>query len=196
MTRTFGIALALMLASTAQAGEDPNTLPEVKPLQGLIGNFRQERDLKAVKFFASEEQGKYLTGEYWSKATPEQQQQFTQNFQELFAKIAFPKLRKNFEHMAGVVYTAPRVEKGKTIVDAVVEIDHPLKKQELKLQCWVTQEKGQWKVVDISVSNDSILQDIRDAHIMPRLKAGGWDKLFQAMKDKMAEKEMAAIKLK
>ena len=75
-------------------------------------------------------------------------------------------------------------------------IDHPVKKQELKLKYWVAQEKGQWKVVDVSVLGDSMLQGIRDDQVQPLLKEGGWDKLLKAMKDKLAEKELASIKLK
>ncbi|HYV45175.1 MAG TPA: ABC transporter substrate-binding protein [Myxococcaceae bacterium] len=187
---------ALMLAGAASAGEDAKNLPEVKPLAAIIGNVRQERDVKALTYFAAEAQGKFLTGDYWSKATPDQQAQFTKGFQELFAKIAFPKVRKNFEHLGGVVYEAPETQGGKTTVASVVSIDHPVKKQELKLNYWVVQEKGQWKVVDVKVLGDSMLEGVRDDQVLPLLKEGGWDKLLKAMKDKLAEPELAKVKLK
>ncbi|HVE87898.1 MAG TPA: ABC transporter substrate-binding protein [Myxococcales bacterium] len=199
MTKTCTLlaAAAVIAASvSARAAEDAKNLPEVKPLQAIIGNIRQERDLKALTYFAAEEQGKYLTGEYWAKATPAQQQEFTKGFQELFAKIAFPKVRKNFEHLAAVLYEPPKKEGEKTTVASVVQIDHPVKKQELKLKYWVAQEKGSWRVVDVSVLGDSMLQGIRDDQVIPLLKEGGWEKLLKAMKDKLAEKEIAGIKLK
>lgn len=189
-------AAVLALAGSALAAEDAKNLPQVKPLQALIGNVRQGRDLKALSYFAAEEQGKYLTGEYWAKATPAQQQEFNKGFQELFAKIAFPKVRKNFEHLGAVLYEPPKTDGGKTTVASVVHLDHPVKKQELKLKYWVAQEKGQWKVVDVSVLGDSMLQGIRDDQVIPLLKEGGWEKLLGAMKDKLAEKELASIKLK
>ena len=196
LARWAAAAVAMALAGAAMAGDDAKNLPEVKPLAAIIGNVRQERDLKALSYFAAEEQGKFLTGEYWAKATPAQQQEFTKGFQELFAKIAFPKVRKNFEHLAAVLYEPPKTEGGKTTVASVVQIDHPVKKQELKLKYWVVQEKGQWKVVDVSVLGDSMLQGVRDDQVIPLLKEGGWEKLLKAMKDKLAEKELAAIKLK
>jgi phospholipid transport system substrate-binding protein len=187
---------ALMLAGAAAAGEDTKNLPEVKPLVAIIGNVRQGRDLKALTYFAAEEQGKFLTGDYWAKATPAQQAEFTKGFQELFAKIAFPKVRSNFEHLAAVLYDPPKKEGGKTTVASVVSIDHPVKKQELKLNYWVTEEKGQWKVVDVKVLGDSMLEGVRDDQVQPLLKEGGWDKLLKAMKDKLAEKDLANVKLK
>jgi phospholipid transport system substrate-binding protein len=189
-------AIALALAGAALAGDDAKNLPEVKPLAAIIGNVRQERDVKALTYFAAEEQGKFLTGEYWAKATPAQQQEFTKGFQEMFAKIAFPKVRKNFEHLATVLYEPPKTEGGKTTVASVISLDHPVKKQELKLKYWVAQEKGQWKVVDVAVLGDSMLEGVRDDQVLPLLKEGGWDKLLKAMKDKLAEKELASIKLK
>ncbi|HEY8209318.1 MAG TPA: ABC transporter substrate-binding protein [Myxococcaceae bacterium] len=189
-------ALALALAGAALAGGDAKNLPEVKPLAAIIGNVRQERDLKALSYFAAEEQGKFLTGEYWAKATPAQQAEFTKGFQELFAKIAFPKVRKNFEHLGTVLYEPPKTEGGKTTVASVVTIDHPVKKQELKLKYTVAQEKGQWKVVDVAVLGDSMLLGVRDDQVQPLLMEGGWEKLLKAMKDKLAEKELASIKLK
>lgn len=190
------VAAALALAAAAAAAEDPKNLPEVKPLVAIIGNVRQSRDLKALTYFNAEEQGKYLAGEHWAKATPAQQQEFNKGFQELFAKIAFPKVRKNFEHLATVLYEAPKTDGGKTTVASVIVIDVAGKKQELKLKYWVAQEKGQWKVVDVAVLGDSMMQGIRDDQVLPLLKEGGWDKLLKAMKDKLAEKELAAIKLK
>ena len=59
------------------------------------------------------------------RATPAQQAEFTKGFQELFAKIAFPKVRKNFEHLGTVLYEPPKTEGGKTTVASVVQIDHP-----------------------------------------------------------------------
>ena len=187
--------LALALPAQVQAA-DAKKLPEVKPLQTLIGNVRQSRDLKALTYFAAEEQGKYLTGEHWAKATPAQQQEFTKGFQQLFAKIAFPKVRKNFEHLGAVLYDDPKTDGGKTTVTSLLQLDHPVKKQELKLRYWVAQEKGQWKVVDVSVLGDSMLQGIRDDQVIPLLKEGGWEKLLKAMRDKLAEKELAEVTLK
>lgn len=196
LARWSAAAIALAMAGAALAGDDTKNLPEVKPLAAIIGNVRQERDLKALTYFNAEEQGKFLAGEYWAKATPAQQAEFTKGFQELFAKIAFPKVRKNFEHLAAVLYESPKTEGGKTTVASVVSIDHPVKKQELKLKYWVAQEKGQWKVVDVTVLGDSMLEGVRDDQVVPLLKEGGWDKLLKAMKDKLAEKELASIKLK
>ena len=186
----------LALASSAAAGEDAKNLPEVKPLAAIIGNIRQGRDLKAVSYFASDDQGKYLTGDAWAKATDAQKADFNKGFGELFAKIAFPKVRKNFEHLATVLYEPPKADAGKTTVASVIQIDHPVKKQELKLKYWVVQDKGQWKVVDVSVLGDSMLQGIRDDQVLPLLKEGGWEKLLKAMHDKLAEPELASIKLK
>jgi phospholipid transport system substrate-binding protein len=195
LSRLAGLAAGLALAGAAFAA-DGSKSPEAKPLQAVIGNIRQSRDLKALSYFHGDEQGKFLTGEYWAKATPEQQKEFVKRFHELFGKIAFPKVRRNFEHLATVLYDPPKKDGDRTTVESVVKIDHPVNKQELKLRYWVAQDKAAWKVVDVEVLGDSMLKSIRDDQVIPLLKEGGWDKLLKAMRDKLAEKELADAKLK
>jgi phospholipid transport system substrate-binding protein len=62
-----------------------------------------------------------------------------------------------------------------------------VKKQEMKLQYSLAQEKGAWKVVDVAVLGDSMLTGIRDDQVRPIMKQGGWDHLLDLMRKKEAE---------
>ena len=79
-------------------------------------------------------------------------------------------------------------------VASTVVIDHPMKKQELKLKYVLAKDKAGWKVVDVAVLGDSMLTGIRDDQVRPLLKEGGWDALLKAMREKDKELEKVVLK--
>jgi len=158
-----------------------------KPVKTVVQSVRYEKDDAALKHFASEDQGKFLLGDDWAKGSEAQRKEFTQRFNSLFAKIAFPKIRENFKNLASITYEDPKVEGDKARLKSTIVIDHPVKKQELKLEYTVVKVKGTWKVFDVSVLGDSMLTGIRDDQVRPIMKEGGWPKLLESMRQKDAE---------
>jgi phospholipid transport system substrate-binding protein len=165
----------------------------VKPLKTVVGSVRYSKDAAALKLFANEDQGKLLLGDDWEKGTADQRKEFTQLFQTLFAKIAFPKVRKNFEHLDSITYEEPKMDGARAEVASTILLMHPLKKQELKLKYTLVNKDG-WRVVDVAVLGDSMLQGIRDDQIGPIMKEGGWPHLLDLMRQKAKELEGQAAK--
>ena len=165
-----------------------------KPVKTVVQSVRFNKDDLALKQLANEEQGRFLLGEDWEKGTPAQRQEFTRLFNSLFSKIAFPKVRENFKNLTSITYEDPAVEGAKAKVKSTIVIEHPMKKQELKLKYAVVQDKSAWKVVDVSVLGDSMLTGIRDDQVRPLLKEGGWKALLDAMRAK--DKELASVQVK
>jgi len=184
--------LALMVAVPAFAAESKDD--PTKPIKAVVGSVRQGRDVAALKYFAPEEQGKLLTGDYWAKGTEAQRKEFTSLFQTLFAKMAFPKIRENFKNLDTILYEAPKTEGNQATVGSTILINHPLKKQELKVKYTVTKEASGWQVVDVAVLGDSMLQGVRDDQVIPLLKEGGWDGLLKAMRTKADELKSVQLK--
>lgn len=190
LARTVAVVCALAVAAPALA----NDAAVVKPLKTVIGSVRYSKDLAALKQFAGEAQGKALTTDDWEKATPEQRKEFMKLFHTLFAKIAFPKIRSNFEHLGAVNYDKPAIDGDKAVVASTIVIDHPMKKQELKVKYDLVKDGKAWKVVDVAVLGDSMLAGIREDQVKPILKEGGWPLLLETMRKK--EAELASVKLK
>jgi phospholipid transport system substrate-binding protein len=180
-------ALLVSLLGATLAGAAPANDAVTKPLKTVIGSIRYSKDPAAIKQFAGEEQGKALLGEEWAKGTDVQRKEFVQLFHQLFAKIAFPKVRENFKHLESVTYETPEVSEGRARVGSTIVILHPMKKQELKLKYDLVNDKGAWRVVDVAVLGDSMLAGIRDDQVQPLLKEGGWEALLKAMRDKAKE---------
>lgn len=185
MNRTLVIAATLAFALPAFAGTPKDEVS--KPLKVIINSVRYGKDLAALKLFAGEEQGKFLLGDDWAKGTPEQQKEFIALFHQLFGKIAFPKIRANFENLDTVIYDEPTVTGDKAAIASTILINHPAKKQELKVKYEVAKSAAGWKVIDVAVLGDSMLIGIRDDQIKPIMKEGGWPNLLKLMKDKDAE---------
>ena len=197
MTPTRLLCAALLFAAPAfAAGKNPEVS---KPLTTIINSIRYGRDLAAIKHFHGEEQGKFLMGEDWAKGTDPQRKEFAEVFHTLFAKIAFPNMRKNFEHLQPPLYGDPRIDGDKAEVDSTLIILHPLKKQELKLKYTMAKDKAAWKVVDVAVLGDSMLEGIRDQITEIKKEADGkkeprWDAVLKAMKDKAEEVKSVTLK--
>jgi phospholipid transport system substrate-binding protein len=189
--RSVPLLAALVLSLPALAA--PNEAVS-KPVKTVVQSVRYGKDLAALKHFGGEQQARFLVGAEWDKATEPQRKEFIQLFHNLFAKIAFPKVRDNFKNLAGITYTDPEVTGEEAKVASTIVIDHPLKKQELKLKYSLAKDKAGWKVVDVAVLGDSMLTGIRDDQVQPLLKEGGWEALLKAMREK--DKEFASVQLK
>ena len=155
-----------------------------KPLKTVVNSVRYGKDLLALKNFAGEEQGKLLVGDDWAKGTDAQRKEFVELFHLLFGKVAFPKIRKNFENLDTVLYDEPTLTGDKAAVSSTILINHPLKKQELKVKYQLIKNAAGWQVIDVAVLGDSMLKGIRDDQIIPLLQEGGWAKLLEAMRKK------------
>ncbi|NOJ92777.1 ABC transporter substrate-binding protein [Corallococcus sp. CA049B] len=191
--RTLPFLVALTFAVPALAA--PKASEAItKPVKTVVQSVRYEKDLKALENLGSDQQGLFLLGDEWTKATDAQRKEFTQLFQSLFARIAFPKVRENFKNLDSITYDEPQVTGDKALVGSTIFINHPLKKQEMKLKYAVEKVGSGWKVVDVSVLGDSMLTGIRDDQVRPLFKEGGWDGLLGAMRAK--NNELGAVKLK
>ncbi|MBX5481877.1 MAG: ABC transporter substrate-binding protein [Myxococcaceae bacterium] len=184
LTRSLTLAAVVAFAGSAAAASNDAV---VRPLKTVVNSIKVGRDGLALKQFAGEEQGKALTTDDWEKATPEQRKEFVELFHKLFAQIAFPKIRENFKNLGAVNYDEPEIDGSKASVASTIVIDHPLKKQELKLKYALVKDGSAWRVVDVAVLGDSMLAGIRDDQVKPLLKEGGWNKLLETMRAKAKE---------
>ncbi|NOK04952.1 MULTISPECIES: ABC transporter substrate-binding protein [Myxococcus] len=175
---TFAFALPALAAK-----EDPIA----KPVKTVVQSVRYERDALALKHFGSEEQGKFLLGDNWGKGTDAQRKEFVTLFQDLFANIAFPRVRENFKNLDTITYEPSQVQGAEATVASTVFIKHPLKTQEMKLKYRLVKEAAAWKVVDVTVLGSSMLQDIRDTQVKPLMEKGGWDLLLERMRTELAK---------
>lgn len=185
------LATTLLLATGAVAAPKDDTS---KPLKTIINSVRYGKDQAALKLFASEHQGKFLLADSWDKGTDAQRKEFQDLFLTLFGKIAFPKIRKNFENLDTVLYEEPTITGDAAAVGSTILINHPMKKQELKVKYQLTKQASGWKVIDVAVLGDSMLTGIRDDQVQPLLKEGGWDALLKAMREKASELKDVQLK--
>jgi phospholipid transport system substrate-binding protein len=193
-TRLSSLSLVVLLAMVPAAALAAQNEPVVKPVRTVVQSVRYGKDLLALKQFAGEEQGRFLLGDAWVKGSEAQRKEFVERFQELFAKVAFPRVRDSFKNLASITYEDPRVEGERAQVASTVVIDHPMKKQELKLKYTLAQDKAGWKVLDVAVLGDSMLTGIRDDQVQPLLKEGGWDAVLAAMRAKSEELKGVTLK--
>src|SRR5690606_22590585 len=131
---------------------------------------RYSKDALALKSLDADAQGAFLLEGEWKTATAEQRKEFGELFHKLFAAIAFPQIRKNFEHLETTLYEPASVTGDAASLVSTIVILHPLKKQELKVKYDLKKTKNEWLVVDVTVlgsGGNSFLTDIRNDQIRP-----------------------------
>lgn len=188
MNRTTAVLSALALLATPFAARAAENLE--KPVKTLVTSVRYGKDAMALKFLDGEAQGAILLGDEWAKADAASKAEFISSFHQLFAALAFPNIRQNFEHLETTLYAAPTVNGDKGQVVSTIVILHPLKKQEIKVQYDLIKRKDGWKVVDVTVlgtGGNSMLTDIRNDQVKPLFAKGGWAELLRLMKDRLTQ---------
>jgi phospholipid transport system substrate-binding protein len=194
--RSVSLLAALVLSVPALAAPNDDV---AKPVKTLVQSVRYGKDVLALKNLHGEQQARFLLGDAWDKASEAQRKEFVELFHTLFAKIAFPKVRDNFKNLDTINYEQPEATGEAAKLASTVVINHPAKKQELKLKYTLAKgkdDKGKevWKVVDVAVLGDSMLTGIRDDQVQPLLKEGGWDAVIKAMRAKADELKGVQLK--
>lgn len=157
----------------------------------LINSVRYGQDQSALQFMDGETEAKELLGPAWDKGTPEQRAEFIRLFHHIFAGVAFPKMRGNFEHLTTITYGAPKVAGARTDIESVLHIQAGPKEQELKVTYWLSKgADAKPRVVDVTIlgaGDKSMLTNIRNDQIQPILAEGGWPKLLELMRERARE---------
>jgi phospholipid transport system substrate-binding protein len=202
--RAFPLLLALFaLVFTSVAQARPKEKAEHEQMIGrLINSVRYGQDKAALAFMDGETEARELLGAAFDKGTPDQRAEFIRLFHHIFAGVAFPKMRSNFEHLTTITYDAPEVKGTRTDIGSVIHIQAGPKEQELRVRYWLSKgADGKPRVVDVTIQGDkSMLTNIRDDQIQPILAEGGWTKLLELMRERAkdlpapADKPMAPTK--
>jgi phospholipid transport system substrate-binding protein len=188
------VVLSAPRSAVAQKVEAGSAADAARVVKTLVQNVRQDKDEQALRLFDLEEQGRFVCGEAWTKASPAGREEFMTLFGRILARIAFPKVRENFKNLSSITYEPPDILGDLGSVRSTIFLDHPLKKQELKLRYTLAKRKAGWRFFDLDVLGSSMLEGIRDDQVKPLLEAGGWDGLMKAMRNKDAELAKSASK--
>ena len=178
------LILSVLLAAPASGAASP----QEKSVKKLVKLVRYERDAKALKLLAGDRQGQRLLQDRWKEATPKQRQRFTKNFQGLFAALAFPKIRKNFEHLKSIVCSKGEQKGNHVDLPCNVVLMHALKKKEMKVVFRLTKQQG-WKIIDVYMDGTVSELALRRSEFASVVKRDGFDGLIQALDQKIAKLE-------
>lgn len=155
----------------------------------LINSVRYDQDKSALAFMDGETSARQLLGAAFDAGTAEQRAEFVQLFHQIFAGVAFPRMRDSFQHLTTITYDAPVVTAGQTELGSVIHIQAGPKEQELRVRFWVSKgTDAKARVVDVTIQGDkSMLTNIRDDQVQPILAEGGWNKLLELMRARAKE---------
>lgn len=168
--------------------------PAVKTITTLIGAVRYGKHVLGLTFMDGSAQGAFMLGDNWLRGDDRQRAEFITLFHTVFAKVAFPKMQKNFQNIQTAVYDPPVVTGNRALVKSTLVVLHALKKQEYKLKYQLILVGADWKLVDVEVLGESMLTGVRNEQIAPILKEGGWPKLLDLLRQKAKSLEGVVLK--
>lgn len=192
---SFGPLGPLGVPDAAQAR--PKEKAEHEQMIGrLITSVRYGQDAAALTFLDGDTQARQLLGAAYDQGKPDQRAEFTRLFHQIFAGVAFPKMRESFEHLTTITYDAAEVKPDRIELGSVIHIQAGPKEQELRVRYWVSKGPGgKTRVVDVTIQGDkSMLTNIHDDQIQPILAEGGWPKLLELMRTRAKELPVPADK--
>lgn len=179
----------------AQLYASPNKAKVSSPIKRLINAIRYEKDELALKSFDGQAQGVALFGsEVWAQQPAEQQARFIKVLHGFFSVVAFPKLRKDFEHLETILYAEPAEQaEGALKLRATIVVLHALKKDEIPVDFLLKAQKdGAWLISDFWIAPSgeapvSFLSRLKTDQVGPLLAKEGWEGLLSAMEKRVAE---------
>lgn len=175
------LAKQLLLLVFLQVTQPPkDVLVTVKTMVQSIKNGHNAEALKQVDIASI---SAFLLEDYTGPSTNQQQAEFANLLSSYVSKYIFTKFHDNFKKAVSIDYGAPEVNNETAALLSIFIIDHPLKKQEIRLKYSLVKTKKGWKVTDFTFAGDrSVLTNLRDDKIRPLLKAGGLNNLINEMR--------------
>ncbi|MDF2695973.1 MAG: hypothetical protein K0S65_4356, partial [Labilithrix sp.] len=192
--RTFAVGLGSLLLGVPRRAVAQKKAPAKekeelaqRAVKQLVQAVREGRDTDALRLMDLEGEARFFFGDDWSKVTNAMRQEFITLFGRVFAAIVFPRVRDNFKTLASITYEPAELRNDEARVKSTVVLDHPLKKQEIKVEYVIRQTASGWRVFDVKVLGDSMMTGLRDDQIRPMARDSGWDAVVTALRTKDAE---------
>lgn len=181
-----GIVLA-MVAVPALAGEPTDQLRKtIDRVLGVLSDpgLKQTERRKIIREAANNRfdwatMARSAMGIYWRDRTPEQKREFTKLFTDLIESTYMHKI----ESYSGekIRYHGDSTHDGYGTVKVSIITD---KGTEIPITYWVTEEKGQWLIYDVSIAGVSMVNNYR-SQISNIMINSSYEELVKKLKEKV-----------
>lgn len=173
----------ILVSSYAQSTASAEVSSTVKK---LVSQIRAGEDAQAFKQLDMPSITKFILGDYIKTAAPQQLTEFASLFEKIFTKIGFPAMRERMKDLSNITYQTPDIKGDEARVGSSIFLNTRTGKSEMKLKYTLVKTNQGWKVKDLAVLTESLLQNIRYDHAQQPLKDGGIEGLLKVMRAKAA----------
>lgn len=190
MKKLFALLLALLLAGPLLAQETPDALVQ-QVSEEVVEIIRKDKDIqngstqkvlelvdrKVLPHFNFQHMTALALGKDWKKASPQQQQQLTQEFKTLLVRT-YSNALIGYKNQK-IVYKPFKMNAGETDVLVRTEVIQPGSKP-VQLDYSLEKLDGGWKVYDVVVAGISLVTNYRD-QFAQEVRNGGIDALIASL---------------
>ena len=195
----FGLAISLTLAvETAALGAGPQvhvqeTLEAITAIlnqpqwQGAGKDQARKQEVRKIIYeaFDFREMSREVLGAQWTKLTPQQQEEFTGLFGDLFER-SYNRMILSFLGERRTTYGTASVDNGRAVVQTILVSKNDAK---LPVDYKLTSNGERWAIYDVVVDGVSLAMNYR-AQFTKILRTSSYNALIQRIKDKLAEERL------
>lgn len=188
------ILLALLIPSLAAALDTPTSYirSNVDAVVAILSSpeYKDETTREAQmekieaivdRFFDAEELSKRALGQYWRIFTPQQREEFQEQF---LALIKHVYLKKSVAYNGEVVVFNQEILKSDTQAEVQTTVTSP--ELNIPVVYYMTRKDASWKVYDVSVENVSLVKNYR-SQFQSILQKNSPEQLIAILKEKTNE---------
>ena len=124
---------------------------------------------------------------HWKEMSKADKAELMKGIEILNRKQSFPNGTDMFKHLSTVLYGKPRIKKDIGWCKVTVVVFQNYKKKEIVIDFKLKKRSGKWKVVDIYMIGEGVLEGIYEDDIKVLIKEGGVQAVMKALRESLAD---------
>ncbi len=124
---------------------------------------------------------------HWKKMSKPDKAEMIKGIEILNRKNSFPNGTDMFKHLSTVLYGKPRVKKDIGWCKVTVVVFQNYKKKEIVIDFKLRKRSGKWKLIDIYMIGEGVLEGIYEDDVTVLVKEGGVQAVMKALRESVAE---------
>jgi len=178
---TFIISALLIMQFFAVSTAFSSNQNQVKRTINIVmKSIKYKRDSRATRYIDFTQMGKNLMGSYWYKMTPAQKKEMTRSIKHLIVKKTFSAGREMFGYFDYITVIKSRFRGNKAKVKVLIVVNRLRKRY--KIDFGLKKSGGQWKIVEIYMLGEGIIETVRDDEVKPLIRKGGIPAVMKALR--------------
>ncbi len=166
------------------AGDSAQILKTVKIVFKAVQKKKYDLASRQLDY---EGMGETVMRHHWKKMSQSDKAEMIKGIEVLNRKNSFPNGTDMFKHLSTILYGKPRIKKNTGWCKTTVVVYQNYKKKEIVIDFKLNKRKDKWRVVDIYMIGEGVIDGIYEDDVKVLIKEGGIPAVMKALRETVAE---------